>query len=227
MIKPLKRDFYDISVIALLAVNIIPLFGVLFFDWDTFLIAILYCSENVIIIFYTALKIAFLGVLQPSGRHGSKTPSRINLFLSEIPFFLAKYCAFAFFHFVIILSLFNKSDRFLYDWQEWKLANLQPEMKTAFMALFISHGISFVHNFLLKREFASVHVSFLMKAPDKRVGLMHAAVLIGVIFSSFLGSPAPFVVMIIILKTFIDLVLHLSTHKKIQIKNEAQTQNPS
>src|SRR6188472_645744 len=45
------RDFekYRASAWALIAANTLPLFGVLFFGWDTFSIVFLYWVENVII----------------------------------------------------------------------------------------------------------------------------------------------------------------------------------
>jgi len=57
-----KKDWLDIPVIALLAANVIPLFGVLFLDWDAFSIVLLYWSENLVIGFYNILKIAFAAV---------------------------------------------------------------------------------------------------------------------------------------------------------------------
>ena len=53
-------------VIALLAANAIPLFGVLFLEWDAFFIVLLYWSENLVIGFYNILKIAFAAVPQPA-----------------------------------------------------------------------------------------------------------------------------------------------------------------
>ena len=45
--KLFKKDWLDIPVIALLLANAIPLFGVLFLDWDAFSIVLLYWSNPV------------------------------------------------------------------------------------------------------------------------------------------------------------------------------------
>ena len=53
-----------ITVLFLIAVNLIPLFGVLFFGWSLFSIMFLYWIENGIIGFFNILKI----VLGDTGR---------------------------------------------------------------------------------------------------------------------------------------------------------------
>jgi len=61
-----KKDWFDIPVIALIAANTIPLFGILFLEWDAFSIVLLYWSENLVIGFYTIMKIVFSEVSHPA-----------------------------------------------------------------------------------------------------------------------------------------------------------------
>ncbi|NQT02211.1 MAG: hypothetical protein HQ580_09320 [Planctomycetes bacterium] len=84
-IKLSKKDWLDMPVIALLAANAIPLFGVLFLDWDAFFIVLLYWSENLVIGFYTILKIVFSAVSHPAVHLGK---------LILIPFFIIHYGGF-------------------------------------------------------------------------------------------------------------------------------------
>ena len=51
--------------VALIAANLIPLAGVLVFNWDASLIILLYWIENLIIGFSNILKMAFLPVEHP------------------------------------------------------------------------------------------------------------------------------------------------------------------
>ena len=46
-----------LSITALITVNLIPLIGVLFNDWDAGLILLLYWSENLVLGGYNVLKI--------------------------------------------------------------------------------------------------------------------------------------------------------------------------
>jgi hypothetical protein len=47
--KLTKKDLSDVPVLALLAANAIPLFGVVFLGWDAFHIVLLYWAENIVI----------------------------------------------------------------------------------------------------------------------------------------------------------------------------------
>ena len=87
--KLLEKDSLDIPVIALIAANTIPLFGVLFLEWDAFFIVLLYWSENLVIGCYNILKIIFAAVPHPTAHLG-------KLFL--IPFFTVHYGGFTAIH---------------------------------------------------------------------------------------------------------------------------------
>jgi purine-cytosine permease-like protein len=82
------------------------------------------------------------------------------------------------------------------------------------LALFISHGISFVQNYLLKREYAIAKPEKLMGSPYGRVVVMHIAILAGGFLTMAIGSPAPLLVILVVLKTVLDVNLHNREHKK-------------
>ena len=52
---------FTLPQIALLLANLIPVFGVLYLDWDVGSIIVLYWAENLVIGFYTILKILVTG----------------------------------------------------------------------------------------------------------------------------------------------------------------------
>ena len=54
-------------MIALITVNLFPVFGVLFWEWDVFPIMLVYWSENVIIGFYNVLRMI---VCPPNEKEG-------------------------------------------------------------------------------------------------------------------------------------------------------------
>jgi len=219
-----KKDF-DISVIALLAANTIPFWGVLFLGWDAFFIVLLYWSENLIIGFYNVLKIVFAAAPHPIAHLG-------KLFL--IPFFTIHYGGFTAVHGLFVLAIFNKADENFMGGENWPfclvflelLVNvvrhmysvIPSQMKLAILALFISHGVSFVYNYLLKREFVSANSGKLMGSPYARILVMHFAILGGGFFAMALGSPAGLLLILVVLKTFLDVNLHLRGHKKARAK---------
>jgi len=101
--KLIKKHLPNAPLIALLAANTIPLWGVAFLNWDAFVIVALYWSENLIIGFYNVLKIAFARTTNASDivTHLSK------LFL--IPFFIIHYGGFTAIHGLFIR---NRSRKF-------------------------------------------------------------------------------------------------------------------
>jgi len=222
----LKKDWLDIPVIALLAANTIPLFGVLFLDWDAFFIVLLYWSENLVIGFYNILKIAFAAVPNPAAHLG-------KLFL--IPFFSVHYGGFTAVHGFFVLAIFKKNiDGNVMEGKAWpcflvfiqmllnvakQMYSIIPsQMKFAILALFLSHGVSFVYNYLLKVEYATAKPRQLMGAPYGRVVVMHIAILGGGFLTMAMGSPAAFLLLLVVLKTIVDINLHLRGHKKAQSK---------
>src|SRR5262245_55164769 len=67
------RTIRALSVLAGLIANLIPLYGVLYWDWDTFQLLMLYWMETVIIAFWTILGITRLsadqlGTIKVGGR---------------------------------------------------------------------------------------------------------------------------------------------------------------
>ena len=91
-------------------------------------------------------------------------------------------------------------------------------MKIVILALFLSHGISFFYNFLLKGEYATAKPQQLMGAPYGRVVVMHIAILGGGFLTMAMGSPAALLLLLVVLKTIVDINLHLRSHKKAQSK---------
>jgi hypothetical protein len=59
------------------------------------------------------------------------------------------------------------------------------------LALFVSHGVSFVQNYLLKGEYAAARPEKLMGSPYGRIVVMHIAILAGGFLTMAIGSPAP------------------------------------
>jgi len=197
-----KKYSSNAPLLALIAANVIPLFGAVFWGWNTFNIVFLYWAENLAIGFYTILKIAFLPVPDPAERR-SLAEFFVNICL--ILFFTVHYGLFTAVHGFMVLMLFEK---------EKAGSVMSPYMTGALAVLFLSHGVSFVRNYLLKGEFASANLLKLMITPYGRMVVMHIAIIAGGFLTMTLGSPLGLLVVLIALKTVIDVKLHLWEHKK-------------
>ena len=201
-----KKYLSNTPLLTLIAANVIPLFGAVFWDWDTFNIVFLYWAENLAIGFYAILKIAFLPVPDPAERRSlGEFFVKICLILP----FTIHYGLFTAVHGLAVLTFFEK---------EKAGSVMSPHMTGALAALFLSHGVSFVRNYLLKGEFASLNLSKLMIIPYGRTVVMHIAIIAGGFLTMTLGSPLGLLVVLIVLKTVIDVKLHLWEHKKAKPK---------
>ena len=203
--RPPKKYSVNTPLLALIAANVIPLFGTVFWDWNAFNIVFLYWAENLAIGFYTILKIAFLNVPDPAERRSLR---EFFVKLCLILPFTIHYGGFTAIHRLAVLAFFEKEKAGL---------AMSPHMTGALVALFLSHGVSFVRNYLIKREYASVNLLKLMiTGPYSRIVVMHIAVFVGGFVTMTLGSSLGLLVVLIVLKTAIDAKLHLREHKKAQ-----------
>ena len=186
------------SSIALIVANSIPLAGVLFLGWDVGEIMLLFWAESGVIGFYNLLKlirVAGFGALL----YG--------------PFFLGHYGGFMVGHLLFIYGFFGQSlgevsdvtvDRLLAD-----LWILSP----ALAGFVISHGISYVTNFIGRREYVGKNAASQMGEPYKRIIVMHLTIIFGGFLSMLFSSALPALLLLIMLKVSTDLRGHLREHR--------------
>ncbi len=220
-----EKYLSKLPLIALLTVNAMPIVGVLFFKWDAFLIVLLYWAENVAVGFYNVLKMAMVKVKHPAEHLGK---------LFQIPFFIIHYGGFTGIHGMFVLAMFKKEGDVFGKGPDWPcfLAFVQILFHTiaqayraipvnarwVIAAMFVSHGISFVYNYLYKGEYARISGEKLMMQPYARVVVMHIAIIFGGFLTMAFGSPVGLLLMLVIIKTLIDVALHKRQHRTVQKK---------
>ena len=79
----------------------------------------------------------------------------------------------------------------------------------AAVALFISHGASFLFNYLGRGEYLTASPARQMGAPYARVIVLHLTIIFGSMVVAFLGAPIGALLVLVGLKTAFDLNLHL------------------
>ncbi len=218
---PVAGDGYagrrrQLSLLLLVLVNLLPVLGVLFLHWDVGALVILYWSENLVLGFYTLVKML---VVSPLGGLGSGL------------FFCLHYGGFCAVHglFIILLLIGGEFDPFAGEPWPFLLVFVQlllsvvrevlaiapPAWIFAFAALFLSHGTSFVVNFLLGGERERMSVRQLMAAPYLRIVILHVAILGGAFAVMTLGQPLLMLLLLVLLKMALDVQLHLREHRAI------------
>jgi hypothetical protein len=181
------------SALALIAANLVPLLGVLLAGWKLAGVIVLFWAESAVIAFYTLLKMAVVG-------RWLAIPAGI--------FFLAHFGGFMAIHFLFIYELFVIGHTGRAPGADDALAGVFAPLWPALLALFVSHGVSFVSNFLRRREHAGMTLGALMSAPYNRVVLMQLTLIFGGWILLLIRDPRPALALLIVLKVGADLYAH-------------------
>jgi hypothetical protein len=200
-----------------LLANLIPVFGVLYLGWEVSSIIVLYWAENLIIGGFTLLKMLVTGKRSA---------------LLRMLFFCVHYGGFCAIHglFVLELTRFAGQQFTPAAAASWPgplallqmFVNLIQQVLAAApdaflwgcLALLLSHGISFLLLFLGQREYRHTTVRELMRAPYRRIVVMHIAVIAGGFLVVRLGSPLGLLFALVALKTGMDIMLHNRSHRR-------------
>ncbi len=188
------------STLFLVLANIVPLLGAIFFDWHTGEILVLYWAENLVIGLYHIIKM----LTAPLGPNPNQNMSDQVVKLITTGFFALHYGFFCVGHgvFVFVLTAFTDE----------KVSFLTIVL--GLFTLFISHGISLLNNYFGKKEYLKTTTGALLFAPYQRIVTMHIVILIGGAITLFLNLPLAALIVLIVLKTSIDLKAHYKEHEK-------------
>ena len=208
-------DWRRPSVIALLLANLTPVLGLLFFHWDLFSILFLFWSENVIIGVLNALKMLLANPKSPLSWAGK---------LINVPFFCVHYGGFTLIHGFFVIALFghgiNIHASLQSAWFPFQLVRelcriaLENNLFWGVVSLAASRTFSFYRNYLANGEYKNAKVSDLMAQPYGRVIVMHLTLLGGGAFLLALDSPLAGLLMLVVLKTLLDLRGHFAEREK-------------
>ena len=207
-----------IALAFLVAMNLIPIVGVLWLDWDLASIIVLYWLENLVVGFYTILKMLHLKGLAA---------------LFPAAFFCLHYGAFCGVHGMFVLMFTSEGgmagDAFPSGEEAWPahLAFIQmlvmavqrmlnaaaPGVVLAWFGLFVSHGLSLLLNYFQGGEYRRSEIKTLMSAPYKRIAVLHVAIIAGGWGIMVLGSPLVLLIALVALKIALDISLHRNAHR--------------
>jgi hypothetical protein len=222
------------SAALLVAFNLVPLAGVLLWGWNVATILVLYWVENGIIGVLNIPKILLAsGPSEPPTRtldvrgigpvvvpRSAGMTSKFGL----VPFFVVHYGLFWFVHgvFVFTLPTFAALRADSFDPIGAEIGTIRaglgafgPDMAAvawSAVGLGISRVASFLINFLGRREYLTVSPARQMFAPYGRLVILHLTILFGAFVSLTIGSPIGAIIVLVALKTIVDLRFHLREH---------------
>lgn len=229
------------AVVALVVANAIPLFGALFLGWNVWMILVVYWLENGIVGGFNVLKMLRAeGPMDPTGtwRMNGKPMNAVSR-SALAGFFLIHYGLFWVVHGVFVLTmplfagmrasvgevtpLFPEEGQFVDGVYVGPSFEPGPDMTSGFefgsvvfavIALAISHGLSFWFNYLGRGEYRRTSASAQMFAPYRRLVVLHITIIVGGMAIALTGAPAAALAILVVLKTGMDIGLHLAEHRK-------------
>jgi hypothetical protein len=215
------------ALAALFVSNLVPLAGVLAFGWSVQAILVVYWLESAIV--------GLLNVPKIRRAHGAETPKTreramrlksngATVTLPPAPdsvpaqpvtrpetrpvvrFFLGHYGMFWFVHGVFIAVVPGVTGGGFLD------PSLLPTLALGAGAAAVSHYVSYRRNYLTDGEWRTASPGGRMYAPYDRVLVMHLAVVLGAFAVSSVGEPVGALVVMVLVKTALDLRAHLREH---------------
>jgi len=204
----------------LILANLGPIFGVVFMGWQVFPILFLFWMENVIIGASNVLKMI---VCSSSGQRQGVAKAFL------IPFFCVHYGIFTSVHGIFIIFIFGMIGGFIkpgdFSSGPFDVIGIIGKLQLwwAVLAMVVSHAVSFAVNYVGNGEYKNSNLIQLMLQPYGRVVILHITILFGGFLVMLLGSPVIGLILLISIKTFIDIKAHLRQHRLVTINKSEVT----
>ncbi len=201
----MSRLRFTPAALALLAMNLIPLIGVMKFGWDVSTIIFLYWLENVIIGLLNIPKILACRESQKTRESG-----RRPIFLAA--FFGLHYGGFCLGHYVFLRTTFPE----LPEFSQMFSALTGSLFIWSLLGLTVSHLMSMGINFFGKKEYLARTPNKQMFIPYSRIVLLHIVIIFSGLLAVAVGQGLAMLILLVAIKIGFDLAAHLPEHAKVQ-----------
>lgn len=203
------------SSFVLIAANLVPLVGAVFYGWDPKLVLALFWIENLIIGAFNLVKM--LSLVLSRARFAE---------LFTCVFFVLHYGLFCTVHGVLLWGLLDLGSTPVLSFNPLEnlgpleffgdgiavlfgfINRFEPIIYFGIAALCLSHFVSFIENFILRGEIFQHRIGKLMTQPYGQIIAMHAGLIVGAMALEKLGSPIWLLAIIVLLKLCLDLAQH-------------------
>lgn len=205
-----------VSLILLIVANLLPLAGVFLWDWDVFFLLLIFWCENVII--------GLFGIARLIVASNSDT---LRASVVQPLFFAVHYGGFMYGHFMVLFGMYSRHISELgtraqpADYYRLVIEHLNW---VAVAALFVSHGWSFVENFMGRNENERLSPMQAMALPYRRMLITHVALIVGGFFLIRNDQPLGGLVVLVLLKIALDVTFHRREHKRLGPADQSITE---
>jgi hypothetical protein len=194
----------------LIAANLVPVFGAIFFNWNPKEIFLVYCLETIIIGILNLVKMAIVTAVRKKDtwyNQGSVTQQSGLFFML---FFLMHYGLFVAVQMGIFLGVSDIGDgtnitifNFFYKWPQ-----LITKDSLIMLATFaIGYGFKMIYDFLRSGEYKTIPLMIVMFQPYGRIFIQQFTVIAGSIFLSF-GAGKIFIIVFAGIKIFFEILVN-------------------
>ena len=183
-----------LSTLVLILANLVPVAGALYFGWDLTSILVIYWAESAVVGFYNFCKIILIGG-DSAIFHGM--------------FFVVHFGAFMVIHFMFLHHIFITGMESSSSFNIKEVYTLVGGLWPALVALFISHGVSFIQNYLGHGEYKNRTVKDQMREPYQRIVFMQLVLIIGAGITMLLGDSTIVLLLAIAAKIVVDVRAHI------------------
>jgi hypothetical protein len=193
----------------ILAANLLPVAGVLAWDWSPIEVFVVYCLETIIIGLLTLVKMAIVTVDKRNEVWYTQGGKKIQPGFVLMLFFLVHYGMFVAIQMGLFFSVSGIADKanigffsFFYKWP-YLLSNDSLLMLGAF---FFCYGLKMIYDFIITRQYRSASLIWLMFEPYGRIIVQQLTVILGSTFLSF-GAGKVFIVIFAAIKIFFEIFI--------------------
>jgi len=195
----------------LIAANLIPVVGALFFDWNAKEIFLVYCLETIIIGILNLVKMGIVTAVRKKDKWYNNNSYTMQSGLFFMFFFLIHYGLFVAVQMGIFFGVSGMGDgtdltlfSFFYKWPEL-LTNDSVIMLTAFG---IGYGFKMIYEFIRSGDYKTTPLMVIMFQPYGRIFIQQFTVILGSIFLSF-GAGKIFIIVFAATRIFFEIYLNM------------------
>lgn len=190
---------------------------IIYGGWTLSDILTLYWAESGIIGFFNILKMLLAKNFKIQEKINSPDYLKNDIIFLFIKIFFAAFFTVHFggfmvghgvFLFGLVLKGFNTNSPFS------NFSEYIYNIRFGIIALFISHGYSFIKNYIIENEREKASIDHLVSSPYSRIVVMHITILAGAFLMIALKTNLAFLIVFVIMKIAVDLNSHLKERKK-------------
>jgi hypothetical protein len=214
------------TALALVASNLVPLVGVVALGWNLLALLVLYWVESGIVgASYAARILRSEGEDDPAELPSMSFNDRsVASFVGESNAAIARFFMGHYGFFWAVHGLFvGGFGVTIFAGPDGPVVPNPLTLAFGVVALVASHAYSYRINFVGEREYERVGPVRLMVDPYRRVIVLHLTIIFGAFAVNFVGAPVGALIVMVVVKTAIDLYAHWREHETAQTRAPATT----